>query len=131
MKSWGRSNVAEVEAQRESESCCPCPPRPPDRRSEAATTTTTREAARVPPSAASPAPTVSPLPMPPAAAARALCVSLLPRLMPMAIDDASHWTVRGRRRAVWLLCFLVRYAGEDVTPYMPQLLSSLGEASRY
>lgn len=25
----------------------------------------------------------------------------------------------------------MRYAGDDVTPYMPQLLSSLGEASRY
>ncbi|CAN0427324.1 unnamed protein product, partial [Laminaria digitata] len=67
------------------------------------------------------------LPPPPA---RALCASLLPRVMPAVIEDASHWTVRGRRRAVWLLCSVVRYAGEEVTPYMPQLLSSLGEASR-
>lgn len=51
-------------------------------------------------------------------------------MMPAAIEEASHWTVRGRRRAVWLLCFLVLYAGEEVTPYLPQLLGSLGEASR-
>ena len=51
-------------------------------------------------------------------------------MMPMAIEEASHWTVRGRQRALWLLCFLVRYAGEEVTPYLPQLLGSLGEASR-
>ncbi|CAM9268980.1 unnamed protein product [Ectocarpus sp. 13 AM-2016] len=67
---------------------------------------------------------------PAVAAVRALCVSLLPSIMPAAIDEASHWTVRGRRRALWLLCFLVRYAGEEVTPYLPQLLASLGEASR-
>eukprot|EP00752_Nemacystus_decipiens_P002612 g2445.t1 len=67
---------------------------------------------------------------PTAPAARALCVSLLPSMMPMAIEEASHWTVRGRQRALWLLCFLVRYAGEEVTPYLPQLLGSLGEASR-
>ncbi|CAN0392068.1 unnamed protein product, partial [Ectocarpus sp. 8 AP-2014] len=63
-----------------------------------------------------------------ASAVRALCVSLLPSMMPAAIEEASHWTVRGRRRALWLLCFLVRYAGEEVTPYLPQLLASLGEA---
>lgn len=64
-------------------------------------------------------------------AARAFCVSVLPRMMPAAIDDAAHWTARGRRRAVWLLCFMVRYAGEDVMPYLPQLLAMLGEASRW
>eukprot|EP00903_Cladosiphon_okamuranus_P019980 g18356.t1 len=81
----------------------------------------------------SPAPPLPPSSAPnavSAAAARALCVSLLPSMMPMAIEEASHWTVRGRQRALWLLCLLVRYAGEEVTPYLPQLLGSLGEASR-
>lgn len=59
-----------------------------------------------------------------------MCSSLLPRMMAMTIEDVAHWTVRGRTRAVKLLCFVVSYVGDDVTPYLPQLLASLGEASR-
>ena len=113
---------------REGDGVPPPPPPPPPSERAGATKETRKSDTASSPSTKTPASTLTSVPP---AAARALCASLLHRVMPMVIEDASHWTVRGRRRAVWLLCSLVRYAGQEVTPYMPQLLNSLGESSRW
>ncbi|CAM9588368.1 unnamed protein product [Ectocarpus sp. 6 AP-2014] len=64
-----------------------------------------------------------------AAAVRALCVSLLPSMMPAAIEEASHWTVRGRRRALRLLCFLVRDDEAEVRQAVDECAAAIGEAA--
>ncbi|CAM9495550.1 unnamed protein product, partial [Scytosiphon promiscuus] len=65
---------------------------------------------------------------PPAPAARALCASLLPLTMPAAIEEASHWTVRGRRRALRLLCFLVQDDELEVRQAVDKCAAAVGEA---
>eukprot|EP00904_Undaria_pinnatifida_P011354 jgi/Undpi1/7349/HiC_scaffold_22.g09822.m1 len=122
---WGRFNVAEVDAMREGDGSPPPPPPPPPSERAGATKETRKSDTASSPSTKTPASTLTSVPP---AAARALCVSLLHRVMPMVIEDASHWTVRGRRRAVWLLCSLVRDDEPEVRRAVAECAAAIGRA---